>query len=312
MFDDKTMFSAAVNATGEIRVFDFYRTSGRELRYYKLTGAAGAEIVSDASAIGQLSTAPASITTRDGVFHVLGLGVDDPSLYHGTSQQWQWNRIPSPVVASAPAICSMNGERLDAFFVGADRKIWHSAKVNRNTNWGLWGDELPASGLNSAPSATSWGNNRIDLVARQQANNEVLHVCYDDAGGWRSKRLGGTVTAAPTICALGPKQLHVFARGLDGNTWHKSGDGTNWGPWTNELGAPRGGLVSAPVAITRNKREIYLFATGHDKGSGFLVYYLKWDGTEWHDWYPILVNGRYVDLVGASSVATPAPVGAEA
>lgn len=127
--------------------------------------------------------------------------------------------------------------------------------------------------LTSRPNAVSWGNNRIDVVARG-LDSAVWHRWWDGTSwnGWES--LGGDIQGAPSICSWATGRLDVFAVGLNHHLWHK----WYWNGWSGweDLG---GVLSSEPACVSWGANRIDVVARGLNDSM-----WHKWfDGT-WHNW----------------------------
>ena len=128
--------------------------------------------------------------------------------------------------------------------------------------------------ITSKPSATSWGANRIDVVARG-TDSACYHRWWDGANwqGWES--LGGSLQGAPAICSWAAGRLDIFVVGTDHRLYHKWFQG-GWSGWEN-----LGGLLSSdPCAVSWGPNRIDVFARGMDSA----MWHLWWDGNHWAGW----------------------------
>jgi C1A family cysteine protease len=128
--------------------------------------------------------------------------------------------------------------------------------------------------LTSKPSATSWGPDRIDVVARG-TDSAVYHRWWDGShwGGWES--LGGNCQGGPAICSWGSGRLDIFVAGTDHHLYHKWYQG-GWSGWES-LG---GTLSSDPAAVCWGPNRIDVVARGMDSA----MWHLWWDGSHWGGW----------------------------
>ncbi len=128
--------------------------------------------------------------------------------------------------------------------------------------------------ITSKPSAVSWANNRIDVVARG-TDSAVYHRWWDGANwqGWES--LGGIVQGAPAICSWASGRLDMFAVGTDHKMYHKWYQG-GWSGWET-LG---GQFSSEPCAVSWGANRIDVFARGMDSA----MWHMWWDGAHWGGW----------------------------
>lgn len=127
--------------------------------------------------------------------------------------------------------------------------------------------------ITSRPNAVSWGQNRIDVVARG-LDSAVWHRWWNGSAwlGWES--LGEQIQGAPSICSWASGRLDIFAVGLDYQLYHKWYQG-GWSNW-EALG---GQLSSEPCSVSWGNNRIDIFARGMDSA----MWHLWWDGS-WHGW----------------------------
>src|SRR6202035_3085363 len=94
-----------------------------------------------------------------------------------------------------------------------DRRYVPHRSNGPSTNWESLGGQI-----SEAPTAVSWGENRLDLFARG-TDNAVWHKWWDGSnwGGWES--LGGQITGPVTAVSWGENRLDLFARGTDNAVW---------------------------------------------------------------------------------------------
>lgn len=132
--------------------------------------------------------------------------------------------------------------------------------------------------LTSAADATSWGSDRLDVVARG-TDNGLWHRWRDGTNwsGWEP--LSGVLTSDPGVVSWGPGRLDIFVRGSDDGLWHKWWDGTAWSAWT-----PLGGiLTSGPDVASWGPGRLDIVVRGTDNG----LWHRWWDGGAWSEWEPL-------------------------
>ena len=143
---------------------------------------------------------------------------------------------------------------MDELKRGTDNALWW-----RTFNGGWWSAWQSLGGvLNSAPTAASWGNGRLDVFALG-TDNALHHRAFDGQWhGWENH--GGVLTSAPSVASWGPGRLDVFARGLDNALWHLPFEG-GWHPWETHYGV----LTSAPAAVALGfgMLNVYVRDTGN-------------------------------------------------
>ena len=139
-----------------------------------------------------------------------------------------------------------------------------------SAQWSDW--ENLGGVLTSAPTAASWGANRLDIFARG-SDNAMWHKWWN--GSWSDwENLGGSLTSDPDCVSWSLNRIDCFVRGLDNALWHKWWNGS-WSDWEN-LG---GVLTSGPTAASWGANRLDIFARGLDSA----MWHKWWDGS-WSDW----------------------------
>ena len=85
---------------------------------------------------------------------------------------------------------------------------------------------------------------------------------YWNGSSWSTwEDQGGSLASAPTVASWGKRRLDIFARGPDGQLWHKWFD-DGWKQWEN-LGQPMiGPITEAPAAVSWGNKRIDIFVRG--------------------------------------------------
>ena len=132
-----------------------------------------------------------------------------------------------------------------AFVRGTAGDLWVTTATN-----GAFGAfrQIPAGTL-SGPAAVSPDGQRVHLFV-VGTDHALWHTStLVDANGqptvfapWES--LGGWVSAAPATASSASGRLIVTVRGLEGDVWSRTFDGTAWAPWQTA-----GGLAIAAPAV---------------------------------------------------------------
>ena len=119
----------------------------------------------------------------------------------------------------------------------------------------------PASGLDAA----SWGEGRVDLVARS-GQNRLLHRYYS-GGAWSAwtQPVNTVIASDPAITSWGPRRLDVFARSDHNELVHIYFNGSAWLAETLP-----GTITSGPEAVSWGDGRIDVVARG---GSNQLVHW---------------------------------------
>ena len=112
--------------------------------------------------------------------------------------------------------------------------------------------------------------------------------------GWAS--LGGILTSKPAVAAWSSNRLDAFARGSDGQLWHRWHDSSGWRPWE-----PLGGQLYAgtgPAVAAWAPGRLDVFVDGTDR----LLWHRWYDSSGWHPWEPlggVLASGPAASSWGA-------------
>jgi hypothetical protein len=139
-----------------------------------------------------------------------------------------------------------------------------------------WSDWEDLGGiLTSAPAASSWGRNRLDVFGRG-TNNALWHIYWNGSRWSVWEDLGGSLTSSPAAVSWGPNRIDVFGRGTNNALWHKWWDGSRWSQW-EDLG---GVLTSAPSVSSWALNRLDVFVKGTDNA----LWHKWWDGSKWNDW----------------------------
>ena len=144
----------------------------------------------------------------------------DSKLWHkywnGTGQWGPWQRLNAPAVgfynnlSNQPAAVSWGPNRIDCFYGGADSRVYH---ISWNGNaWSGWANTGLATYTGLAVS--SWGANRLDLFATEEANEFTFNLLY--AYSTDGQRIIGS-TPKQTAGA----RLHRSVRRLLGSEPHR-------------------------------------------------------------------------------------------
>ncbi|TPG19169.1 PQQ-dependent sugar dehydrogenase [Pedococcus bigeumensis] len=165
----------------------------------------------------------------------------------------------------------------------------------------------------SAPSATTWDGNRIDLVARG-SNGHLMHT-WSTGAGWQPWRdVGGTLTSAPTAAATSVGTVDVVARGPGDALMHRRLVNGTWGSWRSA-----GGIITSAASLRADRATGRVTATArgrdgyvHDIVLDSTGVVRAWQKMQRHTWSapavgagtaPLLVtrNGQIPVLVTGSS-----------
>ena len=146
--------------------------------------------------------------------------------------------------------------------------------------------ETLGNGLATAPVATTWGVDRLDVFGLDEHN--VIKHQYWDGIAWRPnvaefENLGGACDPNSIIAAntWGQGRLDVFCRGPDtGELLHQYYDGSQWQPSSGSLESLGGSPVTDPSVVSWGENRLDIFALDVNDQ----VVHLYWDGSQWSEW----------------------------
>ena len=207
----------------------------------------------------------------------------DPCLSPSCTDSSKWTPVPA-TFRSAPTALSMESIRtrneggqdpgtLDLFGVGADQTLQHLHYDGQH--WGA--SEILGGILTSAPTAVTWGPQRIDIVARG-ADGAVWSRYFSNGIWYPWYSLGGQIIGSPTVTAGAVGRLDVYATGLDHALWSRYFTDAGFGDWYS-LG---GVLISDPGAAAVNPDNQLIAAVGTDGYLWSLEYYRAFQGWQQH------------------------------
>jgi len=141
--------------------------------------------------------------------------------------------VTGPGAPSGVAAATRPGDRLELFWVGAGRGLFHAS-----LNGGAWSAPEALGGiLASVPAVTAWDDEPMEVFAI--FDDGALWDRYWDGTTWHPwETLGGDLEpgSTPAATSNGPDRLDVLARGRDGRTWRRWWNGSEWVPWQPAAG----------------------------------------------------------------------------
>jgi hypothetical protein len=196
--------------------------------------------------------------------------------------------IGQGVFRSGPAVViSADGQRLHAFGLGTDQRLWRASSSNGGQTWpDAWGAFGPERAYSSAPAAAASADGALIHVVAMGADEAYYAFTSRDGGQtWPvyAVALGGTFKSAPAVAtSFFGDTVHVFGLGTDQRLWHaySFNSGTNWAGWW-PVGV--GAFNSAPAAVmSPDGGIIRVFGRGLDHG--FYQAVSTDDSVTWSDW----------------------------
>jgi hypothetical protein len=177
-----------------------------------------------------------------------------------TEQIWSdyWADTGFSSAGSRVGAAPWAGNHLTLFWRNSQNHILHSWQPE-GTGWQAVEDI--GSGAGSSPSASSTGNQRIDIVWRRSSDSHLIHRVYDN-GFWPTEDVGTVVAGSPVVATWGSWFYSVFWRGTNKRLYHQWYDLTT-SSWSGveDFG---GTLESDPAVI---------FNDGAQAGAKFDIFY---------------------------------------
>ncbi|KAI9148303.1 N-terminal binuclear Zn cluster-containing protein [Paramyrothecium foliicola] len=148
-----------------------------------------------------------------------------------TAEIGNWLVALFPATGTCLSAVSWGGPRVDVFGLASDSSIWHKFYTGWDWQPASSFERLPAPDAGN-PSATTWGEGRLDLVYVNASGSNVLHKFFG-GGQWGPsfddvEDLGGDVISL-TSGSWGENRLDIVARS-HGSFVHKAWTGTEWYP----------------------------------------------------------------------------------
>lgn len=257
---------------------------------------------------GDSASPPTAVSADTGRMDIFSVGSNN-AIYHKYYDGHAWKPSDTdfeklggelnPSVSLAATSWSAN--RLDVFGKGQDNSIYHT--YYDGSAWQPQGGGLENLGDGTVfahgPAAVSWGQNRIDVFAVNEAFN-LQHQSWDGTT-WLTRwedLSGPELGNSPTAISWGENRLDIFGISTDGKLYHLVWDGSQWSSWEN-LGSPTVGLTGTVAATNWTTNRLDIVALGQDGA----YYYKYWDGSQWQpseDSF-ILKNGSFSSSPAAVS-----------
>jgi hypothetical protein len=159
-----------------------------------------------------------------------------------------WSDVGGPF-DSDPAVVSRSSNSIDVFARKSDGNIY---RKNYNTGtWGSWTSiEAPTAGAGSAPAASTWGSDRLDVFVRGNDDNRLYQRTWNtsDCSSWCPWTVvgSGTFGGRPAATSWGSDRIDVVVRGGDDKLWTVWFNGS-WN-WFYSLGTSLDADASPAVA----------------------------------------------------------------
>jgi hypothetical protein len=169
--------------------------------------------------------------------------------------------------------------------------------------WRNWVDRGlgPAGHRLSAPAAVSWDSGRIDVLARDEVTDALIHFWQSGTTWHGPQRLasGPGGDYSPSVASWAPRRLDVFAVTSAGSLAQFWFDGSRWHGWSAKGRGPGGAALIQPAAVA-------------SWGPGQMYYNGSWHGPIRLDFNTSTVVGTATIMADPNPRSTPIPVSEEA
>jgi hypothetical protein len=170
--------------------------------------------------------------------------------------------------------------RIDCFARGTDQLLYHTWWGD-GPSWGMWerlggGSVFEAMKIDSKPSCTTWGTNRLDCFVRTRVG--MRHVSWNGSswGLWQDlggPLAGGLIRGDPSCVSRAVSRIDCFARGADNAIWRRQWNGARWVAW-ERLG---GSFTTSPHCISWGAARIDCFIRSRENR----LMHRWWNGSSW-------------------------------
>ena len=246
-FDVDVPLSVTVNGANPIDVFG--KAADSSSIYHKFWDGSDWRPKGDISenlddGITEFSSGPTAVSwgpNRTDVFALDTDGKTKHQYWDGTTWLKAWESLGDAQLSGPPTVISWGLNRLDLFGIDA-----HSGNLLHlywdGSQWSAWEDlGAPSTSSSSSGSsitlaslaATSWSENRIDVVAL--GSDGAYYYKYWDGSQWQPSEAdfiakGGEFSSSPSVVSWGENRLDIFGVGSDSKLKHLTWYGSGWYP----------------------------------------------------------------------------------
>jgi hypothetical protein len=278
---------------GELEVFG----KGFDRQLYRNTQAAGMWSGWAPIGSGLVNGPPTAIANPSGEMDIFAQA-EDGSLIHlnyqpllnrwskenlggPTKGQFAWYDKPGAVEFSTrPPGSSDSVRRMEVVVRGLDNQLYRIYWERDEFKWSTW-QPIGGGFFLGAAALTSWGDDRMDLVAPQDRGGSAPSVTHgywqrdlgDSYRGWEDLPAGAQ--SSPDIVSTGFNSLDVFVQGTDLGLYHKAWLGTTWQKgWDKVTNCMAGNLGwgRPPSAVAFPSGRIDVVVTSNDRSVWHNVY----------------------------------------
>ena len=215
----------------------FYKSQGGGIRDIRVLN--GFPVPSDLPGSNDGDYLSAVAAYGNGQIELVGVAADHSILHwRRVNGTWQDPITISTHVLSAPTLTYVGDGQLDMFAVGGDLHLRRWRFVNDGwTNEYRVPSDFNMSAVAFGPSAaSSWGDGTVDLAVVEAQTGKMFHARTQPARTNGDINLvfnvvGGKTVDTPTVVALEPYRIGIFAAGTDNffyENWSRSDSSRSW------------------------------------------------------------------------------------
>jgi hypothetical protein len=188
---------------------------------------------------------------------------------------WHYESIAGNTIAQ-PVIESVGPSQKELVITGTDNALYYRTWL-QGAGWSEWSPVAGGTGaVASGPGVSSWGESRVDIVARL-SNNTVQHWWWDGSS-WHTDNLGGNIIGEPVIQWESATHMDLVAEASNHTLIYRSWDSkTGWSEWIPVAGGT-GEVTSSPSITSPSAGRLDVVARVANNS----VQHWWWDGSSWH------------------------------
>jgi hypothetical protein len=198
-----------------------------------------------------------------------------------------WTQASSGLTLStdpgaARVVTSGGVTQIHVLAADANNQIKRTIYSDNTQTWSSW-TNVPANAnasTNRAPTATSWGQGRLDAFVIGIGDKQLWHYAEQDGNqllggsGWEPQGSpSGGFSEAPSATSQGFGNLFIAGADMNGVFWFKTWTSAGWSNWTYSGGSGKG----APSAVSMYPGRVDVYVRGGD--NNLWQYYAANDGS---------------------------------
>ena len=215
----------------------FYKSQGGGIQDIRMLN--GFPVPSELPGSNAVRSVFAVVAYGNGQIELVGVAADHSIMHwRRVNGAWQDPVTISTFALSAPVLAYVGDGQLDMLAVGGDQRLRRWRFVNDGwTNEYRVPSDFNVSAVAFGPSAaSSWGDGTLDLVVVEAQTGKMFHARTQPARvngdiNLVFNQVGGKTIDTPTLVALEPYRVGIFAAGTDNffyENWSRSDSSRSW------------------------------------------------------------------------------------